>query len=141
MLHKSRRGLCYFLICILFMAGLHTTYIKADTFAERAMTSKQSQIQEIKKLDDTVFKSPICRVERIHATVRTVLGQITIRINSGKRELRIFSFICYVLCMLAFYLRIWHIEEILYLHEEKYRTALIKYIHDLDGKKRIPCLI
>lgn len=123
------------------MTGLHTTYVKVDTFAERVVASKQSQIQEIKKLDDIVFKSLVCRVERIHATAKTVLGQITARTGFGKRELRIFSFICYALCMLAFYLRIWHIEEVLYLHEEKYRTALIKYIHDLDGKKRVPCLI
>ena len=136
MLRKSQRKLCYIMICILLMYGLYTTYAKADAFAERATVVENVQIQEIQKPDETAPQSPICRVERMNTNLRAVLGQITSRSSFNRRDLKLAGYILYVLCIVVFCLRIWHMEEILYLHEKKYRTALIKYIHDLDGKKR-----
>ncbi len=141
MLRISQRKLCYIMICILLMAGLHTTYAKADAFAERAIAAKNVWIQEIKKPDETTPQSPVCTVERMNPTIRAVLGQITNRSSSIRRDLRLSGYIYCALCMAFFCLLIWCIEEILCLHEKKYRAALIKYIHDLDGKKRMTCLV
>lgn len=142
MLRKSRRKLCYIMICILLLSGLYTMYAKADAFAERAKTVECVRMQEIQKPDETTPQSPICRVERINTNLRVILGQITTgRSSFSRRDLKLAGYILYVLCMSVFCLRIWHIEEILYLHEKKYRTALIKYIHDLDGKKRNTYLV
>lgn len=141
MLRKRQRKLCYIMICILLMAGLHTTYAKADAFAECAIAEKSVRIQEIQKLDTATPQSPICRVERLNTNLRTVLGQITSRYSFIRRDLKLAGYIFCALCIAAFCLQVWHIEEILYFHEKKYRTALIKYIHDLDGKKRMACLV
>ena len=147
MLRKSQRRLCYFLIGILLMAGIYTTYVKADNFAERAASLKAARIyaagtdEAVAQLrgTDSNIQSEVCVVENINATVRTILGRLTNRNASIRRDLRFAGVILWAICIACFILRCFQIEEILCLHERKYRAALIKYIHDMDGKKRVPC--
>lgn len=149
MLKKNQRKWCYFIVCILFMAGIYTTYIKADSFAERVasveivnsytLDEEKSMIAVMNEIDRDVQLS-VCVVERMNPTVRTVMGRITNRIGSIRKDLRFASIFLWVLCVALFLLQCCLIEEILCLLEKKYRAALIKYIHDIDGKKRVPCL-
>ena len=149
MLRKSQKRWCYFLICILLMAGIHTTYVRADNFAERVASieaarlymagSDTTSIAQLRGTDNNI-QSVVCVVESVNSIVRTVLGRSTGRNVSIRRELRCASVILWAICIACFVLRCCRREEILCLHEKKYRAALIKYIHDIDGKKRIPCL-
>ena len=36
MFQKNQRKWCYFIVLILLMAGIHTTYVRADDLAEHA---------------------------------------------------------------------------------------------------------
>lgn len=150
MSQKNQRKWCYYIVCILLMAGIHTTYIKADSFAERVASTevakgytadaKNSSVTLLKGAD-SVAPSAVCVVERINPIARSVIGRITNRTGSIRRELQFASIFLWALCVAYFLLQCCLIEEILCLLEKKYRAALIKYIHDIDGKKRVSCLI
>lgn len=153
MLRKGQRRLCYFLMCVLLMAGMHTTYVKADTFAQRAASlevvqryvTKTARIQNVTEAllsepDRVVVQDTVCVVESVNPVLRMVIGRVTSGSSQIRRELRLSCLLLCALCIAYFILKCWRIEEILCLHEKKYRAALIKYIHDIDGKKRIACL-
>jgi len=149
MLRKNQRRMCYFLISILLMAGIHTTYVKADNFAERAASIEAARIYTANRDTapvthlrgaDRNVQTDACVVENVNPLVRTVLGRTTSRNISIRRDLRFAGVILWAFCVACFLLRCTQITEILYLIEKKYRAALIKYIHDIDGKKRISCL-
>ena len=137
MLRKNQRRWCVFLVCILLMAAMHTTYVKADSFAKRAVAVETARIQAPEKL---AAQEKVCVVENVRTTLRAAIGQATNRSSSIRRDLRLPTLFLCGLCVAYFILRCWRTEEILCLHEKKYRAALIKYIHDIDGKKRISCL-
>lgn len=137
MLRKYCHKLYYFLICVLMIAGMHTTYTKANYFADHAVETETAQIQ---KLDESVSPEPECVVERESSVLRVTIGQLRNRGVSIRKYLHISVLFFYGLCVAYFILLLRCIEEILCLHGEKYRTALIKYIHDIDGKKRMSCL-
>lgn len=150
MLRISQRRLCYFLICVLLMAGMHTTYVKADSFAERAASIEAAQlyVANTKTASEAQLRAPenvmtqvlVCVVENIDSVRRTVFSRVTNRSSLIRRDLRLPGLLLWALCISYFVLKCWHIEECLCLHEKKYRAALIKYIHDIDGKKRMACL-
>ena len=150
MLQKNQRKWCYFIVCILLMAGIHTTYAKADSFAERVasieaangyMADEKNPSAMLLRGTDRVEQLAVCVVERINPTIRAVIGRIANRTGSICRDLRFANIFLWAFCVVYFLLQCYLIEEILCLLEKKYRAALIKYIHDIDGKKRIPCLI
>lgn len=150
MLRKSQRRLCYFLMCILLMAGIYTTYVKADTFAERvasveatriyASGAKNASTVQLRGLDKATTSIAVCIVESINPMCRTAIGRAIYRTSLTRRALQLTCLLLCALCIAYFSLRCCQIEEILCLHEKKYRAALIKYIHDMDGKKRMACL-
>ena len=151
MLRKFQKKLCYFMMCILLMAGMYTTYVKADSFAERAASIKDAQIYAISRQEVSVAQmrapekllaeSTVCVVERVNSFARMVIERVSGRSNLTHKDLRLCCiFFFYALCVASFLLCWWKIEELLCLREKKYRAALIKYIHDIDGKKRISCL-
>lgn len=153
MLRKSQRRLCYFLMYVLLMAGMYTTYVRADSFAERATSIEAAQLYAVKaanaqRASEAVFRAPdktvpqsaVCVVESVNPVLRMVIGRTTSRNSLIRRDLRLACLLLWALCMACFILKCRYIEEILCLCEKKYRTALIKYIHDIDGKKRVSCL-
>ncbi len=150
MLRKKQLRLCYFLIGILLMTGIYTTYVKADNFAEHAASTEAARIYaasadatsiaQLKGVDSNI-QSEVCIVESINSVIRTVLGRTTNRNVGIRRDLRFAGIILWAVCIACFTLHCCLIEETLWLHEKKYRVALIKYIHDIDGKKRVPCLV
>ena len=149
MLRQSQRSVCYILMFILLMAGMYTTYVKADEIAERAVAMEAAQLYEktesavrviqLQKTDEVLTRS-VCVVENVNPLLRTMLGRITGRSISSRRDLQFYGTLLLALCVAYFVLRCQYEEEILCLHEKKYRAALIKYIHDTDGKKRVACL-
>lgn len=149
MLRQSQRSVCYILMFILLMTGTYTTYVKADEIAERAVAMEAAQLYEkaeaavrvlqLQKTDEALTRS-VCVVESVNPLLRTVLGRMTSRSILTRRDLRFYGMLLLALCVVYFVLRCQYVEEILCLHEKKYRAALIKYIHDMDGKKRVACL-
>lgn len=155
---KNWHRLCYFMIVVLLMAGMYTTYVKADDFAERAAAISIIQYSEninqttrheiksgtvsvwIEKNSENVLQDKVCIVGNANQLIRTVIGRVTSRGYSIRRDLRVLTWFLWGLCVAYFLLNSWKIEEILCLHEKKYRAALLKYIHDKDGKKRMSCL-
>lgn len=149
MLSKIRRSLCYYIMCVLLMAGMYTTYVKADSLAERAasietakvsVSQKRASATQLRGADRNV-QTEVCVVERINPVIRAIIGRVGNRNSSIRRDLRFAGIYLWALCVAIFLLQCCLREESLWLYEEKYRAALIKYIHDIDGKKRIPCLI
>ena len=149
MLQKKQRKWCYFIVCIMLMAGIHTTYIKADSFAGRvaSIEAANSYTAEVQRASVTLLKGTdgveslaVCVVERMNVTARALIGRIASRTSRMGRELRFSGVFSEALCEAFFLLQCCLMEEILCLLEKKNRTALIKYIHDIDGKKKISCL-
>ncbi len=150
-MRRSYRILCYFLISILLMAGMYTTYVKADSFAQHASSIEASRqylsggkkvaVTQWKSSDKGVVKNIDCVVEKVNPVLRSVLGNVNGRrslLRGGLRWGYIFLCALFVAC---FIFRCWSIVERFCLHEKKYRAVLMKYIHDMDGKKRMECLI
>lgn len=150
MFYSMRRRICYIMMCILLLGGIYGTYTKADSLAQQAasmesaciyMEDKGTQtVERFSKIQSTAADAALCVVERINYVTRAILGRITARSSHVRRDIRFFCLFLWALCAAYFLLKCWCIEEILYLHETKYRAALIKYIHDIDGKKRVSCL-
>lgn len=150
MLQKSQRRVCYFMMLILLIAGMYTTYVKADNFAERAASIEAARIYaanvetsiitQLRETNWDIAQTEVCVMESVNPLLRVVIGRTSNRISGVRRDLRFAGIVLWALCIAYFILHCFHIEEVLCLHEKKYRTALIKYIHDIDGKKRISCL-
>lgn len=137
MLRKSQRRLCYILSCLLLISGMYMTFEKADSIARHAVASETARIQ---KPDRMSGQKTVYVVERTGSLLREAVGRVVSRNYSLRRDLRFPSLFLCALCVAYFVLRYWNVEEILFLHKKKYREALIKYIHDIDGKKRMSCL-
>ena len=150
MLRKNQCRWCYFMMFILLIVGMYTTYVKAESFAERAASIEAARsyatdietlsVTQLSETNREIVQAEVCVMENVNPLLRTVIGRINNRINGVRRELRFAGIVLWALCIAYFILRCFHIEEILCLHVKKYRVALIKYIHDIDGKKRISCL-
>ncbi len=150
-MRNVQKVLCYFMAWILFLTGFYATYIRAESFAERAASMEAARMYasetngeimtQLAGYRNEPVQADVCMVEDMDSSVRAVIGRVTSRSSLMRRDLRVaYLFLC-VLCIAFFNLRCRRIEEKLCLSEKKYRTALIKYIHDMDGKKREACLI
>lgn len=150
-MRNVQKVLCYFLVWVLFLTGFYATYIRAESFAERA-ASMEAARQYASEWDDGVVTqlttfpkeqvtAEVCLVESINPAMRTVIGRVTGRSSFVHRDLRVTFLLLCALWIAFFILNCRLIEEILCSCEKKYRAALIKYIHDMDGKKRVACLI
>lgn len=163
MLRRNWRRLCHFMICILFITGMYSTYMKADSIAEHAVAAsiaqnvqlctngdvitqvERAQTSDVKtawlqKNNSSVVQEAACVIRNVNPVIRAVIGRTMSHSNSLRRDLRLLTIFLWGICIAYFLLRVWRIEEILCLYEKKYRAALIKYIHDMDGKKRMSCL-
>lgn len=138
MLRKKRRGMCSVFICILLMTGMYTVYMKADSAAEHAAVTETVRLQSA---DDALLSETGCIVERDDTVFRIAAVQVRTRTIFVRKDMRLPILCFYGLCMLCFHLSYGYIEERLWLHEKKYRAALIKYMHDTDGKKKVACLM
>ena len=137
MLRKNRRRLCWLLACFLLLSGMYVTFEKADSMVNHAVSTEIARIQQPDKASTSVVAY---MVERPHSVLRSVADRIVQRNTLSRKDLRLPTLLLYMLCVAFFVLKCWTVEEILYVHEKKYRKALIKYIHDIDGKKRVSCL-
>lgn len=149
MLRRHQRRFSYVLICVLLMAGMYTTYAKADSLAGRAASLEAAQLHmSAKTTMETQLRAPeraltqnvACVVESVNPLFRTVIGRVANRNSTVRRELRLPCILLWAIGTAYFIFNCRHIEEKRCLHEKKYRAALIKYIHDVDGKKRVTCL-
>ena len=133
------------------MAGIYTTYARANDFSERAASLKAAQaymqrMQEmpttqLRTADKKLIEPGVCVVESSNLTMREVIGRATTRGRQIRGELRLASMFLWAFCTFCFLLLYYRIEVRLWLQEKRYCVALIKYIHDMDGKKRMACLI
>ena len=142
MLRRKQRILCYIFACILLVTSMYATYVKADTIAKHAVvscTNKQS-IDRIQAPDNRLMKESVYATARTGSVIRTAIGQVTRRTALGRRDIRVSMLILCGLIVTCFLLRFFVEDELLCFHQKKYQTALIKYIHDMDGKKRMSCL-
>lgn len=146
MLRRKQRMLCYIVACLLFVAGMYTTYAKADSFAKcavvvsRAGSAAANSVERLVQRSDSTVQEMSYLAPRAQKGVSTMIGRVTSRNSSIRRDLRMPLLFLWGLVLAYFQLRYFGEAEILCLHEKKYWTALIKYIHDIDGKKRIVCL-
>ena len=132
------------------MSGMYTTYIKADSLAERAasieaaqtydLREKEVPMAQLKAPEQNVGIATVCILENTSAVLRTIIGRVTSQNSTSRRCWRIVYEVSCALYIVFFCLKCWCIEEILCVCEKQYRVALMKYIHDIDGKKRIACL-
>jgi len=97
MMRKSQRRLCYFLMCILLMAGIHTTYAKAESFARQVSSNRAAQ-QYMMKAESTsavwlytqeknITQSMVCVIENANSELHAVIGRMMSRINLVRRDL------------------------------------------------------
>lgn len=155
-MRKSQCGLYYVLIMILLMAGMYTAYGNAESFAERAVSmeavrlyaaevrgvseGQQVTIARFERTEKNVSGNIVWVSERVNAAVRTLIGRISDRNERTQRELRLLALFLAAFCIAYFTLKCHYAEEWFHTQEKRYRTALMKYIHDIDGKKRMSCL-
>lgn len=150
MMQKIQRRMCLFLVHVLLLTGVYMTYIRAESFAERAASTEAARqyasewdagvVTQLTTFPKEQVTAEVCLVESINPAMRTVIGRVTGRSSFVHRDLRVTFLLLCALWIAFFILNCRLIEEILCLCEKKYRTALIKYIHDMDGKKRVACL-
>ena len=151
MLRKKQRIWCCVIACILFMTSMYTTYVKADNFAERAAffelsrlhiaETQEGSVAQLRRNDQVTIQEDVCIVENKTSNVRTLLGRTTSRTTNVRKDLRFVGVLIWASILADFILRHYRIEEILYFHRLEYQESLIKYMHDIDGKKREPYLI
>ena len=138
MLRKGQRRLCYLLACLLLVTGMYVTFEKADSIARHTVSAGTARIQEP---DETIIQKHEYVVERSKTLLRESVFRTVTRNQSLRRTMRLPVLLLYAICVVYFVLKCFYTEEIISLQEKKYRKALIKYIHDIDGKKRMSCLI
>ena len=150
-MQKIQRSICYGLVWMLFLAGIYTSFARAESFAERAASMEAARLYAVAASDEAMslltaseseaVQADVCLVENADTSLRAVIGRVTSRSSLMRRDLRVMFLLLCVLYVAFFVLGYRLIEEALCLCEKKYRAALIKYIHDIDGKKRVACLI
>lgn len=138
MLQKERKLLCYILVWLLLLAGMYTSFEKVNSMAVHTVSNHKITIQ---KPDEKTTCKMVYIVERTGSVLREVVGRGMSRNQSLRGNMRLLTIFLYALCVLFFDLKYQVIEEFFDLREKRYRKAIIKYIHDLDGKKRMSCLI
>jgi len=106
----------------------------------RIFERRKPYVTQLSETDRNIIQADVCVVESMNPLSRVVIGRTRNRVSNVRRDLRFAGIFLWALCIAYFILYCCHIEEILCLHEKKYHVALIKYIHDIDGKKRMSCL-
>lgn len=137
MLRKNQTRLCYILVCFILLAGMYTTYEKVGSIEKHTVATHKTTLQI---WDKSASHKTIYVVERAGCVLRESIGRVVQRNQFLRRGLRTLSLFFCALCAECFILKCQLIEEIFPLWEKKYRKAVIKYIHDMDGKKRMLCL-
>lgn len=147
MLHKKQRIWCFIVACVVLLAGMYTTFQKADSFGNRAIIMDSTIRDEAESMQKLTQAKNVSMQEQVYLTSRTMtrIGQMFSRFagrdSSVRKDLRLSLFILWEIITTYFLLRYFQEEDALCLHEKEYWRALIKYIHDIDGKKRETCLI
>ena len=147
MIGKKQRIWCCIVACLVLLAGIYTTYGKADSLAKPTAIIGTSVRDEIKPMQKLMQVGKVSIQECMYLTpqvtnrIGELIGRLTVRSSSIRRDLRLLVPLLLGIITAYFILRYFREEVFLCLHEKEYWTALIKYIHDIDGKKKMACLI
>ena len=146
MSRKKQRIWCCIISCLILLAGMYTTYEKADSLAKHVMIKDSITRDEAEHVQKVLQTRTLSAREQVYLTSRTtsrfceMLGRLVGRSSLARRDLRLSILLLWGIITAYFLLRYFWEEEVLCLHEKDEWTALIKYIHDIDGKKRVLCL-
>ena len=146
MLHKKQHIWSFIVACFVLLVGMYTTYEKADSFAKRTIVIDSTVRDEAQSVQKIIQSKNITVQEHMYLLTGTsgrmseLIRRFTGRTSSIRRDLRLSLLVLWGIITAYFLLQYFQEEEILCLHEKEYWRALIKYIHDIDGKKRLSCL-
>ena len=147
MLHKKQRIWSFVVACFVLLVGMYTTYEKADSFANHTIVIDSTVRDEAQSVQKIMQSKNISVQEHMYLRTGTsgrmseLIRRFTGRTSSIRRDLRLSLLVLWGIITEYFLLQYFQEEEILCLRKKEYWTALMKYIHDIDGKKRMTCQI
>ena len=147
MLHKKQRIWSLLVACFVLLVGMHSTYEKADAFVNQSIvinSTVRDETQSVQKMiqsKNVSVQEHMCLLTGTSGRTSELLSRFTGRTCSIRRDLRFSLLVLWGIIAIHFSLKYFQEEEILCFHEKEYWMALIKYIHDMDGKKRLACLV
>lgn len=127
--------LCYGIAVILLFFGM--SFDKAEELFYTQNTRNESATMAVLAGEDTILEVQSTNVEIVGAKSESPVSQIVNRLSTGKKDAKMFLYILVVATILennSYSDRVICEVESTNIH---YRIAVLNYIHDLDGKKRV----
>ena len=125
---------------------MYMTYEKASSFAGYVIVNERLAKENTEHVQRLVRPSHVSTAGNLYLAPRTAnrigetLGQLRSCNNPLRRDTRLsvlwFWVVIAAYCLVGYFTE----EEQAGILKEDDRTSLIKYIHDIDGKKRMLCL-
>jgi hypothetical protein len=127
--------LCYGIAAILLFFGM--SFDKAEDLLYTQNTRNESVTMAVCAGEDTILEVQSANVEIVGAKNEYPVSQIVNRLSSGKKDVRMFLCILLVANILENKSYSDKASCEIESSDIHYRIAVLNYIHDLDGKKRV----
>lgn len=143
MFEKSKQWICKFIVLFLFITGMCSNEVRADSvfvctiisdYAKNAVSARSMQNDEKIAI---YMEEELEVAELLVARSSTNTQQVIASISNGKKTLKLSVAIIYVAALGLLLSNSYAMSYITQLPECICKTIVVKYIHNTDGKKRI----
>lgn len=133
-MQKNKQLICYFIALFIFVSGMCFENLGANSLSLRA--TRESVYTSLSERNISAMEA---RTEEIAGNNRTarIIGVQNQSTQQVRRTLRLFCSYLLGLVSVAIAQKIYMAEESVFLEKADCHTAVLNYIHNTDGKKRI----